>query len=1590
MKASPRRWRRWLWRLLLAALLLRLLLAVLLLPIAAWLAGRSGLTLTWRCASLSLSGLSCRVEDLVVGLAGDDGPPLFEAADLTLDLSSWQLLHGELAVVDAALDSARVRLLRRPDGSWRLPPTSATTAAAPATVTSTPATPFSFALPLLLASVRIHDLQVEYDDTADGAPVRRHARIDLDADDLGHRDRAGTVRLWARLPGVVDEVLAFAELRTTAAHLDARWHATVRGVPATAPHLPPALRQQFGTNQRLDAALRGTLAGYVPNAATAPRFHGELQASLELDGEPQLALTASAGEASDVAGGFTQPVALSLHGKDLVDHLQLSDASITVAGQLRVSANVAVRGLGAERFAAQLRDAGVTLPAAGVDLTARLTADLGAGSTLRLDDLELHGGDATLLLPRVEVRDLRQHAGLLAITAIEVVGPELTVRRADDAWWVAGIRFAPPPPPANVDIDATAPAATSPAALPRLRLDHFTWRGAAGTFVDTTLQPKASLTLRDVAVQLEGLVLGAAAPPARWSFAAAAPGVVDGVRLDGELTPAVDRLALTLRTQLRGITAAALAPWLQPRGITPTWRSGTLEADAEAELAFAAGGLRADFTLSNLRCRDGDDTHLRLRRVRGQGIAVRGDQLDLGRIEVDDPFAALRREPDGGWSALGLHFLPTTATRAVSPAAPTAAPTPTNTTAAAGASLTGGHLTIRSGGVQLHDARHADALLLAFGGEVVLGGPTQATTVDATVRVEGAIDELQLRGTLQPGATPELTATLAARGLRGPGISRFLPAPTTCDLEQGELHAQLTVAAGHDLAVSAREIRLSDRGAELMAVDAARLRLPAAEPGHLHIAELRLAGVRTLITRTAEGLRVPGLLLQDAAPPVATEPTAGTAEPPVAPVATTAAVPLPLPLLRVDDLSIELERCEVRDRGDRDGEPLVLRGQLTLREPWAPRATELTPAPLRLTLAAGAAPLCAELTADLSLGLYELAPTLHATLTARGLDTTALTRVLPSLGDHLVGRTRAATFTTALHARIDLKRRDPLLFTPGRPFAGELSLDELRLTDTDTGVELVAIGAIDAVARAFDPTTGDLLLRSLDVDDVHLAANRTSAGLELLGITLSTPAPPAAGTPTTNDIAADSSRRVAAPATAPAPEFAVDRLEVQGLRLDFTDSTTTPVTRLPIAALDLDLQQFSTRSLQEPRPFRFHLGVQGGDIDLEQRTVASSALAGLVGSAVQAATMQADRADLEPRAWLENLQVSGELQLRPYARGQVGLTMNGLELPALRGLARTGGVDIGDGLYDLTASATLRGADGIDIVSSSVFNHLSLSEPPGGPISTYLKLPAPLDSVLFLLKNDNDEHRLPVRMHVAASGNAEGVADQAVEALALVIGNAITGAGGRAIGAVTGLLGLGTSELPAATLDFAAGEARPTTSGLDQVVDALAADPALRVTLSHELGALDLDRAAELATPTPTRVRAAIDDLRRERQRLQQERGALAQQAAALYAVGQMQAAWRAQEALGAADAQLGRLEHTLDATLDVFGGDTPRAARRRTRAAATELANGRLQAVRHELLLRVPGLAPARIELRRPRAAVTAGLHGGGRVAAVVRAASH
>src|SRR5690606_15020714 len=111
----------------------------------------------------------------------------------------------------------------------------------------------------------------------------------------------------------------------------------------------------------------------------------------------------------------------------------------------------------------------------------------------------------------------------------------------------------------------------------------------------------------------------------------------------------------------------------------------------------------------------------------------------------------------------------------------------------------------------------------------------------------------------------------------------------------------------------------------------------------MHIADAHVTGVRALVTLTEDAVLLPGfaLLQLPADSPVATPPVTApasnekgeSATEPADPVATQPA-PLTVPKLRIDAFRCELERLELRDRRGDASEPIVLRTNLQLREPW--------------------------------------------------------------------------------------------------------------------------------------------------------------------------------------------------------------------------------------------------------------------------------------------------------------------------------------------------------------------------------------------------------------------------------------------------------------------------------------------------------------------------------------------------------------------------------------------------------------------------------------------------------------------------------
>ena len=1575
------RWRRWLVRLLLTTVVVRLLLALFLPQLLAFVASFAGVALSMRSASLSLLGLSFHAEDVVMrDTAHPEAPPLLMAQDLVVDVSSWQLLHGELGVVDVALSGSRIYVQRGADGQLQLPAawTSSPAVAMPEPAAPAATTPMRFDLPAQIASLRMHDLQVHFADATTTPPRTLQGTLDLDATDLGHRDHAGTVTVRVHSTDFCDGAWFSLRLESLAERLDATWSLDVRGVRTESFALPDDALAALGRARALTLSLQGEVHATVDAARPRqPDVRGATTLTVLGDGLETLRTTTSFGPSIADGDGIAVPFSFDLAATELA-RVQVVDGSVhSTAGGLALHGALRAEPVTLTRLAPLLQRAGVTLPKAGIALQARFDVDLGEALTADLRDVQFGADDDRIALARASLRDLRSDDEGLAIGGIELQGPSLRIERtATGALRLAGIEFATPAPTAPLTpASAPATAQTLAPSLPQLRLGALQWNGLRVRCIDGSLTPPAELLLDEVALHADALTIGHDAPPGRITLRARLADAIESIGLEATLTPTASSLGVELALDVAGITATRLRPWLQPLGMEPELRAGRLTGNAAATVTTALDELGVRCTLANLRYRDGDDVLLQLRSLQGDALRMGPAITSLGAWKLSEPFLAVAREGDGTLRTLGLRINPPPADTTAAPASATP-PTPATTTAAA---LPRGSVQIERAVLQFRDGAQAP---LALGLDATLDAHDAGNGIpfDLVLRLDEAMRQARLQGKLTP-ASQTVAAELTIDGIRGAGLTRFLPPNVECTLSDGALRLQLAAtgapAGGSGGVLDVTQVQLTDRGEELATLPRLLLGITVLEPERIHISNLVGMLDQARVARTADGLHVPGFLLR---PVAAAAPEAQAA--PVAPAtaATAAATPSPLrlPLLSWDNLQLSCERLVVRDRSAGDGEPLVVKAQL-LGGAWQPDLASGKPLPATLQLTASALPLCSTFTAAVHVDPYALSPTLDAELDAKGLDLTALQRVLPSLSQHVQGTATDAVFTAKLHASLDLKRRDPRALDCSRAFAAEFSLHEVDFRAAAAERPFAHLDAVDLVARTIDPRTGDVLLRSIDIDAPSIDITKTAAGIECLGLRF--PPAPQNGSATATPVPTPTKAPPAAAAVE--PEFAVDRLQLQGFAVTFRDTTTDPVTVLPIADVEVELQRVSNRALTQARPIPFSVAVRSGDVELPKRVLKSSVLAGFLSSATKAIAGADDVHTMETRPLLDELRIEGLVQLAPELTGQVRTMLSAFELPALRGLAKQGGVDIADGLLDHRSTIELRGSQGVDVRSSSVFTWLSLSEPPGGPISTYLRLPAPLDTVLFLLRNDADEQRIPVDLKLPAKGLSGGSAlDAAANALVAVLADAVKSAAGRATNLVTGVLGLGkdpTAQVGTAA-EFAAGEVAPLSCAMQCVLDAVDGEAEKTIVLTHELGAGDLVAASALVDPAPELVQATVAGLRAARANLLAQREPLATELAAHYDAGRIREARTLQQRLADLDQELGALEQTLDTALQQLEPDARR-RQQRGKAAAIELGQARLRALAAQLRAARPKLPANAIELRSVRAVPVQGLPEGGRV---------
>ncbi|MBK8977806.1 MAG: hypothetical protein IPM29_18005, partial [Planctomycetes bacterium] len=489
-------------------------------------------------------------------------------------------------------------------------------------------------------------------------------------------------------------------------------------------------------------------------------------------------------------------------------------------------------------------------------------------------------------------------------------------------------------------------------------------------------------------------------------------------------------------------------------------------------------------------------------------------------------------------------------------------------------------------------------------------------------------------------------------------------------------------------------------------------------------------------------------------------------------------------------------------------------------------------------------------------------------------------------------------------------------------------------------------------------------------------------GLHVLGLTLKPAPTPAATAPAEAPAPAPATPPDAASAApaAPAPPFRLDEFLVRGLDLRIEDRTGPVPTLLPLDSLDVELRDLRLHD-GSATPMRFAVFAGAGDVPLPERQVSSSLLAGMVGAAGNALLGRGGELKMVERPLLDELAAQGELTLGDVPTGRVRVSLADFELTALRGIAEAAGVQIGDGLLDLGLDVTLGADRRIEIDSRTTLTHLAIDEPPGGPIERYLSLPAPLQTVVFALRDADGEIAIPVDLTLDEDGISGGqIATLATRTLSSVLTDAFLGSPFRVTGAVTGLLGLdgdgSRPDLPVETVTFETAEAALRGDDLaivDRVAERLADDDELVAVVQSELGRADWQRAEILANPRREDALALIARLRQNLRELRRDRDVLAAEARAHYAVGRLGEAQEATRRLRGLDGEIGRLDQSIDRLVRIVRPGAERGAGRRTEDAAAELAEQRLGAVRDRLLeaLRRAGVADPerRVELRNPRA---------------------
>ncbi|MBU0754045.1 MAG: DUF748 domain-containing protein, partial [Planctomycetes bacterium] len=886
------------------------------------------------------------------------------------------------------------------------------------------------------------------------------------------------------------------------------------------------------------------------------------------------------------------------------------------------------------------------------------------------------------------------------------------------------------------------------------------------------------------------------------------------------------------------------------------------------------------------------------------------------------------------------------------------------------------------------------------------------------LRVPESLESLVIEGTIK--TCPEdmgADLDLNAEGMRAGPLEAYLPENIAVSLNDGRfsaaLHARLVPnkEGGQQAGILVQGIDYRDGGEELsfLNADSLKVELSRFDPEGLEIdlEEISLSGLAMNMRRDKEGVtHLLGLSLPPKAKNTGNELSELSPKPeerakqdlPVSSPETPVGKKAPakwgerLPLVTLNRLDLHLESLNYLDEMNPSG-PTFNRAALRLRNLEPIRLLGEDPEeapPVNLALDVQVIPGMESFLLKAELLPFADEPGLILDLKAEGLDIESLAGgFLDPEGTLECGDLHDGSLQGRVEAHLKAKRRHALDFDLQKGFGFELELKDFIFQDEATGRVLAGLDGLYLDAARIMPGESRVDLRSLEITKPRGFVTKEEDGLHLLGLVIKTPEADLREPEPEPETESETEKLAAAEPAPPqtGADLNLDKFFLTDIDFTFQDLSVAPPMYLPLRQLDIEVRDLTSRALTEHHPISFNVLMGSGKVPLPPPSGKGGFFAGL-GESVAGLVAGKDETALEERPLFDEIALSGKIALKPRMQGWVKAGIHALELGNFKGSAGAAGVTLEEGILDSEVNLRFQEDGSMDTQAGFTFTDLDLSEGADGPISRYLKLPAPLDVVLFLLRDEDGAIEIPLDFEMGADGlSAAAIAQTSVTVLSSLIADAVASSPFRVAGTVTDLIPLGGGEEeedtgePLFVLAFQPGDAYLTSGarqGLQALVERLEQDEEREVTLRHELGRDDLEIVTRLANPDQEDCLALSLQLRNRKRSIEEERETWAARAQAFLAAGQMTHYDQTVERLRYLDQETSLTDRALDQVFARLRPGAERQAPRRSRVAALALGQARMEAVYR--FLADSGLEnPAeRVRIIRPRIPEEFAMNGG------------